>query len=106
MDVHSVFLTTGGSVLLFRLLNSGLNRLYIPESARRNPWKWRNILTSFFHSLLTGMWSVLCFYLHPQMAEDLISTHSVFSHALVSVSIEYMGVTKHLADSWKDDEST
>lgn len=32
---------------------------------------------------------MLCFYLHPQMAEDLISTHSVFSHALVSVSIGY-----------------
>lgn len=27
------------------------------------------------------------FYLHPRMAEDLIATHSVFSHALVSVSI-------------------
>uniref|UniRef100_A0A8C9TR31 TLC domain containing 2 n=2 Tax=Scleropages formosus TaxID=113540 RepID=A0A8C9TR31_SCLFO len=108
MDVHSVFLTTGGSVLLFRLLNSGLNRLYIPESARRNPWKWRNILTSFFHSLLTGMWSVLCFYLHPQMAEDLISTHSVFSHALVSVSIGYfiydffdMVLSQKISQSWE-----
>lgn len=27
------------------------------------------------------------FFLHPEMAEDLIETHSVFSHALVSFSI-------------------
>ncbi|KAJ8342216.1 hypothetical protein SKAU_G00321440 [Synaphobranchus kaupii] len=61
----------------------------MPDAARKNPWKWSNISTSFLHSLITGTWAVLCFYLHPQMAEDLISTHSVFSHALVSVSIGY-----------------
>lgn len=31
------------------------------------------------------------FFLHPQMAEDLIETYSMFSHALVSFSIGEYG---------------
>ncbi|XP_076832129.1 TLC domain-containing protein 2 [Brachyhypopomus gauderio] len=89
MELDSVILTTGASVGFFRLVNCGFGKLPVPETAQRNIWKWRNVSTSFVHSLITGLWSVLCFYMHPQMAEDLIETHSVFSHALVSVSIGY-----------------
>lgn len=84
-----MILTTGGSVGFFRLVNFGASKLPIPESACRNAWKWRNIFTSLVHSSITAIWAVLCFFLHPQMAEDLIETHSVFSHALVSFSIGY-----------------
>lgn len=108
MELHSVILTTGCSVGFFKLANSGLKRLPMPDAARRNAWKWRNIATSFVHSLITGIWAVLCFYLHPQMAEDLISTHSVFSHALVSVSIGYfihdfsdMVLNQKISQSWE-----
>ncbi|KAG8450768.1 hypothetical protein GDO86_003149 [Hymenochirus boettgeri] len=80
----------GGSFTWFRLLNWKLDSLVPPpSSAQRNHWKWRNIWTSLVHSLLTGMWALLGFYLHPEMAEDLISTHSTFSHSLVAVSIGY-----------------
>lgn len=89
MELSSVILTTGGSVAFFKLLNTGLRALPVPESAHRNAWKWRNIATSFGHSLVTAIWAVVCFFLHPQMAEDLIETFSVFSHALVSFSIGY-----------------
>ncbi|TSN39314.1 TLC domain-containing protein 2 [Bagarius yarrelli] len=89
MELQSVLLTTGASVSFFSLINRGFGQLHIPETAQRNVWKWRNISTSFVHSLITGIWAVLCFYMHPQMAEDLIETHSVFSHALVCVSIGY-----------------
>ncbi|XP_068126398.1 TLC domain-containing protein 2 [Hyperolius riggenbachi] len=83
-------LVIGASFACFRLLNGKLKTLIpTPSSALRNPWKWRNICTSFVHSLLTGTWALLCFYLHPEMAEDLISTHSRFSHCLVAVSIGY-----------------
>ncbi|XP_040277748.1 TLC domain-containing protein 2 [Bufo bufo] len=83
-------LVTGASFSCFRLLNGRLESLIpAPSSALRNPWKWRNIWTSLVHSLLTGIWALLGFYLHPQMAEDLISTHSRFSHCLVAVSIGY-----------------
>lgn len=37
--------------------------------------------------ILTFVFSRSSFYLHPQMAEDLIETYSMFSHALVSFSI-------------------
>ncbi|KAI1894018.1 hypothetical protein AGOR_G00129670 [Albula goreensis] len=108
MDLSSVVWTVSGSVGFFKLVNCGLDSLAAPESARRNAWKWRNISTSLVHSLITGVWSVLCFYLHPQMAEDLIATHSVFSHALVSVSIGYfiydffdMVHNQKLSQSWE-----
>ncbi|XP_053561211.1 TLC domain-containing protein 2 [Bombina bombina] len=82
-------LIVGGSFAGFRVLNRELHRLIpAPSSALRNPWKWRNIWTSFIHSLLTGSWALLSFYLLPEMAEDLISTTpSRFSHSLVAVSI-------------------
>ncbi|XP_029923068.1 TLC domain-containing protein 2 [Myripristis murdjan] len=108
MELSSVILTTGGSVGFFKLVNTGFNNLPIPESACRNAWKWRNISTSFVHSVITGIWAVLCFFLHPQMAEDLIETHSAFSHALVSVSIGYfiydffdMVLNQKLTQSWE-----
>ncbi|KAM3616297.1 uncharacterized protein V6R79_015674 [Siganus canaliculatus] len=108
MDLSSVILTTGGSVGFFRLVNAGIGKLHMPESANRNAWKWRNISASFVHSFITAIWAVLCFFLHPQMAEDLIETHSVFSHALVSFSIGYfiydffdMLLNQKLTQSWE-----
>ncbi|CAL8351145.1 unnamed protein product [Lota lota] len=108
MELNSVILTTAGSVGFFRLVNNAYGQLPMPESARNNAWRWRNICTSFVHSIITGIWAVLCFFLHPQMAEDLIETHSVFSHALVSVSIGYfiydffdMVLHQKLSQSWE-----
>ncbi|XP_012732815.2 TLC domain-containing protein 2 [Fundulus heteroclitus] len=108
MELSSVIATTGSSVALFRLVNAGIGRLRAPESACRNSWKWRNISTSFVHSFITAVWAVLCFFRHPQMAEDLIETHSVFSHALVSFSIGYfiydfldMVCNQKLSQSWE-----
>ncbi|XP_047450806.1 TLC domain-containing protein 2 [Mugil cephalus] len=108
MELGSVILTTGCSVGFFRLVNTGVSKLPMPESACRNAWKWRNISTSFVHSFITAIWAVLCFFVQPQMAEDLIETHSVFSHALVSFSIGYfiydffdMVVYQKLNHSWE-----
>ncbi|KAG8002047.1 TLC domain-containing protein 2 [Nibea albiflora] len=108
MELSSVILTTGSSVVFFRLINAGVSKLPMPESACRNAGKWRNISTSFVHSFITAIWAVLCFFLHPQMAEDLIETHSVFSHALVSFSIGYfiydffdMVASQKLSQSWE-----
>ncbi|MBN3292825.1 TLCD2 protein, partial [Polypterus senegalus] len=89
MDVIFAFIITMLSFVFFGLVNRILDRLPIPGSALRNTWKWKNISTSFVHSCITAIWAVSCFYLHPQMAEDLISTHSDFSHALVAVSVGY-----------------
>ncbi|XP_072557390.1 TLC domain-containing protein 2 [Paramormyrops kingsleyae] len=109
MEPSSVIIPTiGGSALLFKLINSSLDRLPAPGLACRNTWKWRNITTSFVHSLLTGVWAILCFYLHPEMAEDLIDTHSGSSRALVCVSIGYfihdlldMIFNQKISQSWE-----
>ncbi|XP_067864315.1 TLC domain-containing protein 2 [Heptranchias perlo] len=89
MDWNPGVLIVGGSFGGFKLINRGLEYLPAPESALRNIWKWRNTSTSVVHSVVTGIWAVLCFYLHPRMAEDLIVTYSPSSHGLVSVSIGY-----------------
>ncbi|XP_066492560.1 TLC domain-containing protein 2 [Tiliqua scincoides] len=83
-------LILGGSLVAFCLLNAGLERLVPPPPpAQRNPWKWRNIWTSFAHSLLSGSGALIGFYLHPQMAEDLIDTYSPGAHRLVGISVGY-----------------
>lgn len=89
MDSNPALLIVGGSVAAFALINWAAGLLPMPESALRNTWKWRNICTSLVHSVVTGVWALLCFYLHPRMAQDLIGTYSLSSHCLVSVSIGY-----------------
>ncbi|XP_037604281.1 TLC domain-containing protein 2-like [Sebastes umbrosus] len=89
MDLKSTLLVVGGSACSFKLLNTIIRFLPTPELARKKPWRWRNICTSLAHSSLTGAWAVLCFYLQPQMLEDLISSHSLLSHSLVAVSSGY-----------------
>uniref|UniRef100_A0A8C4NJ92 TLC domain containing 2 n=1 Tax=Eptatretus burgeri TaxID=7764 RepID=A0A8C4NJ92_EPTBU len=77
------------SVGAFRVFRDILGSLPIPELAERNRWKWRNICTSLLHSLITGFGALLGFYLHPEMAEDMIDTHCLFSYYLVSFSVGY-----------------
>uniref|UniRef100_A0A667ZYW5 TLC domain containing 2 n=1 Tax=Myripristis murdjan TaxID=586833 RepID=A0A667ZYW5_9TELE len=108
MDLRSALLVTGVSACSFRLLNTAVRYLPLPEPARRNAWRWRNISTSLAHSSLTGTWAVLCFYLDPQLAEDLISCHSLLSHSLVAVSTGYfihdfldMALNQTFKQSWE-----
>jgi len=42
-----------------------LARFLVPESATKTvqqKWKWKNVATSLFHSVLTGVWSPIVFY--------------------------------------------
>ena len=42
-----------------------LTRFLVPESAAKTfqqRWKWKNVATSLFHSIITGIWSPLVFY--------------------------------------------
>uniref|UniRef100_A0A3P8TEM1 TLC domain-containing protein n=1 Tax=Amphiprion percula TaxID=161767 RepID=A0A3P8TEM1_AMPPE len=83
MDLRSTLLLIGGSACSFKLLNTAVGFLPTPEPSRTKAWKWRNISTSLAHSSLTGAGAVLCFYLQPHMAGDLISSCSLLSHSLV-----------------------
>uniref|UniRef100_A0A3B4XQ84 TLC domain-containing protein 2-like n=1 Tax=Seriola lalandi dorsalis TaxID=1841481 RepID=A0A3B4XQ84_SERLL len=108
MDLRSTLLVIGGSVCSFKLLNTIVRLLPTPVQASKKAWRWRNISTSLAHSSLTGAWAVLCFYLQPQTVEDLISSHSVFSHSLVAVSTGYfindlldLAVNQSFKQSWE-----
>ena len=52
-------------------------------------WKWRNTLTSFLHSLTSGIWAPLVFYLDPTLADDMIKGYTGSAHTLVCFSIGY-----------------
>ena len=42
-----------------------LSKWVVPATAcqtSQQKWKWRNVATSFIHSLITGVWAILCFY--------------------------------------------
>ncbi|KAK3084464.1 hypothetical protein FSP39_013949 [Pinctada imbricata] len=76
------------SALIFYVL-SKVSLLCAPHTAKNCIWKWKNISISFVHSCLSGIWSCYCFYDLPKLAEDMIKTHSVLSHTLISVSVGY-----------------
>lgn len=78
-----------GIFALSHLLLRPLTPTSVLKSGPHTTWKWRNICNSLVHSTLTGIWSMLSFYWHPKMAEDLIGTHSTSSYVLVSVSVGY-----------------
>ncbi|KAE8287354.1 TLC domain-containing protein 2 [Larimichthys crocea] len=108
MDLKSTLLVTGGSACSFKLLNTIVRFLPTPEPAHKKAWKWRNIITSLVHSSLTGAWAVLCLYHQPHMLEDLISSHSLFSHRLVAVSTGYfindfldLALNQSIRQSWE-----
>ncbi|XP_048746766.1 TLC domain-containing protein 2-like [Ostrea edulis] len=61
----------------------------IPRAAENHAWKWKNISTSLVHSIISGLWSCICFYDNPKLAEDMIQTHTVLAHTLISVSVGY-----------------
>ena len=57
------FVIAGGAVS-FALVNQ-LCGLLVPSSANNSSqqsWKWRNVATSFVHSVITGLWALLTFY--------------------------------------------
>ena len=42
-----------------------LTKYLVPLQASQSvqqKWKWRNVATSFLHSLITGIWAPICFY--------------------------------------------
>lgn len=83
-------------LLFFTLINYATRwtlPMAVKETKRKNPgearWKWRNVLTSFIHSSITGIWAPLAFAAQPSLGADMIHAYSTSAHALISVSIGY-----------------
>ncbi|XP_074642415.1 TLC domain-containing protein 2-like [Tubulanus polymorphus] len=58
-------------------------------AVRSSQWRFNNIFISFIHSCLSGVGSVLCFYWFPHMAENMFTSHNIYSICLVSFSTGY-----------------
>ncbi|KAB7505850.1 TLC domain-containing protein 2 [Armadillidium nasatum] len=77
------------SFWIFFILNKSLT-FVIPKAVLKTDkekWKWKNIMISLIHSVVAGLWAVICFFLFPEMAEDLINSYSTLAHMLVSFSV-------------------
>lgn len=78
-------------ILFFSFVNF-LTRYSVPDTATRtfqSRWKWRNVLTSFIHSFITGIWASWSFYADPSICKDMIHSINSSIHILVSFSIGY-----------------
>ncbi|XP_019400874.1 PREDICTED: calfacilitin, partial [Crocodylus porosus] len=81
-----------GSALLFRALQRALGRLPLPAHVRGDrtrTWRWRNLLVSFAHSVLSGPWAVLAVLQAPEMLTDIERPWSASGHVLVCFSAAY-----------------
>lgn len=56
---------------------------------KKHDFKFKNTFISFLHSTLTGVGGLLCFFLDPDMAKDLINHHHERCYILAAISIGY-----------------
>jgi len=56
---------------------------------KKHDWKFKNIFVSLLHSSLTGLGGLVCFFLDPDMAKDLIHHHHERCYILSAISIGY-----------------
>lgn len=59
---HLALLLLLGATLTFRALRRALCRLPLPAHVRADPlrtWRWRNLLVSLVHSIVSGIWALL-----------------------------------------------
>lgn len=85
------YVTCAFSVCVFSIVNNVLTST-VPSQFTKNylrSWRWKNILTSLIHSIITGFGAIWCFAELPKMAEDMIESHTKNAHLLVSLSTGY-----------------
>lgn len=79
------------SVCFFQSLNQIVLRLVgCPKTVgRENVWKWRNLVVSWTHALIVGVWDLTCFFWYPELVSDLISYHNFYIYSMVAFSTGY-----------------
>ena len=89
---HNPFPVYIASGVVFFVVVNYLTRFAVPENVSKNiqsRWKWRNVLTSFIHSFITGTWAPYAFYEDPSLGNDMIRGFNTSIHILVSFSVGY-----------------
>ncbi|XP_063002453.1 TLC domain-containing protein 1 [Elgaria multicarinata webbii] len=81
-----------GATLAFAALRWALGRCPLPAHVRRDAvrtWRWRNLLVSFVHSVVAGLWAVLGVWQMPGAFGDLVHVTSPSGHLLLCFSAGY-----------------
>uniref|UniRef100_A0A8I6A667 TLC domain containing 1 n=1 Tax=Rattus norvegicus TaxID=10116 RepID=A0A8I6A667_RAT len=81
-----------GATLTFRALRRVLCRLPLPAHVQTDPlrtWRWHNLLVSFTHSIVSGIWALLCIWQTPEMLVEIETAWSVCGYLLVCFSAGY-----------------
>ncbi|XP_076210473.1 TLC domain-containing protein 1 [Aptenodytes patagonicus] len=82
----------GGSVAVFGALRRAARALPQPAAVRSRPgraWRWRNLLVSFAHSVLAGLWALFSLWHSPELLSDIQDGYSISGHLLVCFSSGY-----------------
>ncbi|XP_068765971.1 TLC domain-containing protein 1 [Struthio camelus] len=82
----------GGSVALFGALGRAARGLPRPAAVRSRPgraWRWGNLLVSFAHSVLAGLWALLSLWHSSELLSDIQDGYCVSGHLLVCFSSGY-----------------
>ncbi|XP_051013995.1 TLC domain-containing protein 1 isoform X1 [Acomys russatus] len=81
-----------GATLTFRALRRVLCRLPLPAHVHTDPlrtWRWHNLLVSFTHSIVSGIWALLCIWQTPEMLVEIETAWSLSGYLLVCFSTGY-----------------
>uniref|UniRef100_A0A8C6GY47 TLC domain containing 1 n=1 Tax=Mus spicilegus TaxID=10103 RepID=A0A8C6GY47_MUSSI len=100
-----------GATLTFRALRRVLCRLPLPAHVQTDPlrtWRWHNLLVSFTHSIVSGIWALLCLWQTPEMLVEIETAWSASGYLLVCFSAGYfihdtvdIVVSKQTRASWE-----
>uniref|UniRef100_A0A8C2LMD1 TLC domain containing 1 n=1 Tax=Cricetulus griseus TaxID=10029 RepID=A0A8C2LMD1_CRIGR len=100
-----------GATLTFRALRRALCRLPLPAHVRTDPlrtWRWHNLLVSFTHSIVSGIWALLCIWQTPEMLVEIETAWSLSGYLLVCFSAGYfihdtvdIVISKQTRASWE-----
>lgn len=109
VDVRYGYLMIFSTIIVFHSLNNLVAR-YVgtPKSVRNDPWRWRNLFISWIHGMICGSWNILCFFLYPEIFEDLIEHINYFTYMMVAFSTGYflydsidMYLNNRLKSNWE-----
>jgi len=78
------------SVIGFHILNEIVVKVGVPNTVEaKDTWKYRNLVISWIHALVVGVWDLTCFILYPELTTDLIAFHNHYIYFLVAISCGY-----------------
>lgn len=79
------------STLSFYCIGEVLTRFGKPTSVSADVefWKWRNIVISWIHGIVCGLWDLLCIVWYPDLFRDPVAYINNFSYLMVPFSAGY-----------------